>query len=110
MQERRKYPRKNVNQPIKVIDQDRGELIGHLVDISLEGFMVITPNPIAINRVFQVCLELPQELGISPLALGVECLWRELSGDRQTYWAGFQIIDISSTSGEDLGRFIEDHL
>ena len=110
MQERRKHPRKNVNQPIKVIDQDRGELVGHLVDVSLEGFMLITPHAIEINRVFQVCLELPQEMGISPLPLGVECLWRELSGDRQTYWAGFQIIDISSASSQDLGRYIDDHL
>ena len=110
MQERRKHPRKNVNQPIKVIDQDRAELIGHLVDISLEGFMVITPYVIDVNRVFQVCLELPQAAGMPSLALGVECLWRELSGDRQTYWAGFQIIDISSASCADLGRFIDDHL
>lgn len=110
-QERRKYPRTRVGRPLKVVDLDWGSSLGHLVDISAEGFMLIGPEPIEVNRVFQLSLELPEEIGGGQSAyFGAETLWREVSSDPGKYWIGFQIIDISQENIEKIRRLIEECL
>lgn len=111
MHERRKHPRKSVAVPLKVTDLDRERPLGHLVDISLEGFMLITREDLPVNRVFQVGLDLPGEMAPEQIiTFGAESLWRELSGASDQYWMGFQIIDIADAQAETLRRLIDDHL
>ncbi len=109
-QERRKSPRKTVTYPIPVIDSDRDHILGHLADISLEGFMLLAQDPLDINRVFQVRMEIPEACGGQAIPLGVESLWRETSNSHGKYWVGFQIIDISPRDSQRLHMLIEEHL
>lgn len=110
MQERRKYPRKKVTYPIAVIDQDREHLLGHLVDISVSGFMLLSPGPLEVNRVFQLRLELPDACGGHVVRVGAESLWRENSNDPGKYWAGLQIIDISPENRQRIEKLIDEFL
>jgi len=111
IQDRRKHPRKKVDRPLIVNDLDRGEALGCLVDISIEGLMLISPDPVEVNRVFQLSLELPEEFGASQAALfGAESLWREVSNDPWKYWVGFQIIDIAPEQIGKVHRLIEECL
>lgn len=111
IQDRRKHPRIRVDRPLKVSDLDRGAPLGCLVDISIDGLMLISPEPIAVNRVLQLRLELPPEFGASQMALfGAESLWREVSNDPGKYWVGFQIIDISPEHVEKIRRLIDECL
>ena len=85
--------------------------MGHLVDISVEGMMLLSPEPIKMNRVFQVGLELPEEIaGGQTAVFGAESLWHELSNDPGKYWVGFQIIDISAENIEKIRRLIDECL
>jgi hypothetical protein len=108
IEERRQHPRKKVSDPIPVRDEDRGEILGYLVDISLGGFMVLGNQAIATGRVFRLGLELPQPAGTEPLRLGAESLWVEESSDAGKFWIGFQIIDISRTDVLRLRRLIDE--
>lgn len=110
MEERRKHPRKKVSQPVAVIDQDRAQTLGYLVDLSISGFMLLTPRPVETNRVFQLTLALPAECGGQTIRLGAESLWRENSNDPGKYWAGFQIIDISPENGQRIQKLIDEYL
>jgi len=111
MQERRKHPRKAVSQPLKVTDVDRDRLLGHLVDVSLDGLMLIAREALPVNRVFQVALDFPAEMAPDRgVTFGAESLWREMTGDPGQYWLGFQIIDIAPENAEKLRRLIDDHL
>ncbi|MBS1212304.1 MAG: PilZ protein [Proteobacteria bacterium] len=109
-QERRKSPRKKVAHPIPVVDQDREHVLGHLVNVSQKGFMLLSPAPLDINRVFQLRIELPQICGGEVIPLGAESLWREVSSSPGKYWVGFQIIDISPESSQRIRKLIEEHL
>lgn len=110
-EDRRKHPRKRVDRPLKVNDLDRGEILGHLVDVSLNGLMLISSDPIDVNRVFQVSLELPDGIDDGQAALfGAESLWREVSNEPGKSWVGFQIIDISPENAEKVRRLIDECL
>jgi len=111
IEDRRKHPRTKVGRPLKVNDSDRGEPLGNLVDISPDGFMLLSAEPIEVNRIFQVSLELPEQVGAGHAArFGAESLWREPSNDPGKCWIGFQIIDISHENVEKIHRLIEECL
>jgi hypothetical protein len=110
-EDRRKYPRKKVDRPLSVDDLGRGEPLGCLVDISIEGLMLISPDPIEVNRVFQLSLELPPAFGAGEVVLfGAESMWREPSSDPGKYWVGFQIIDIAPEHVGKIHRLIDECL
>ena len=106
--ERRKYPRKSVGLALAVHHPDCGHSIGRLIDISLSGLMLLSLVDVPINRVYQLALELPEELGCGKwIGFGAESLWSESSMEPTRQWVGFHIIDISDESRALLGKLIE---
>lgn len=59
MPEKRIYKRRNLICYLKVVDRDSGTLIGHLVDITPEGIMIMSETPIEAekNYYFRVLIE-----------------------------------------------------
>ncbi|QSA96053.1 PilZ domain-containing protein [Methylococcus sp. EFPC2] len=110
MQERRKHTRYKVTQALAATDLDRERILGHLVDVSLDGLMLITRETLPVNRVFQLQLELPTEMAPArSVVFGAESLWQEPSGDSGHYWVGMHIIDISPENSVLLSRLIDDY-
>lgn len=92
----RHMDRYKVNQRVLVVNSLCDQLLGNIVNVHQEGFMLIGHNvSLSDCSVYQLMFEfLSPVLGKSQIALGAECLWvRETSGEH--CWAGFQIIDIS---------------
>lgn len=111
MQERRKQTRYKVTQALAVHDVDRDRVLGHLIDLSLEGLMLITRETLPVNRVFQMSLELPAEMAPERAAVfGAESMWMDASGDAEHYWVGLHIIDISPENHARLKRLIDEYL
>jgi len=70
--------------------------------------MVLSPEAIPTNRVFQLGLELPADIDCGPAALfGAESLWTESSSELEKYWIGFQIIDIAPEHAQKIRRLID---
>ena len=92
----RRHQRYELQQPIPVIDQQTGASMGALVNITIEGLMVMANSELESNRLYQLALQLPEPVnGFSSIELGVDCLWSRGADQVQRYWAGFQIIDAS---------------
>lgn len=93
----RHMDRYKVNQHVLVVNSLCNQLLGNIVNIHEEGFMLIG-NSVSISdrRIYQLMFQFSSPvLEKNKIALGAECLWvRETSGEQ--YWAGFQIIDIST--------------
>lgn len=95
---------------IRVLDRDQEVTMGQLVDLSVEGLMMLAQEPVDVNRVFRMSLDVPEEIGLGHISFGAESLWVEPSHDTKTHWAGFQIIDISRDNSEKIRQLIEEFL
>jgi hypothetical protein len=107
MRENRKEPRVETVANIPVHDINSGHQLGQLVNLSSEGMMLICPEPIEENRIFQ--LELPLETlhrEYGSLSCGVQSLWSNEANQKGRYWVGFQIIDISPEAKEIIETLI----
>jgi PilZ domain len=92
----RKLERKELNQTVVIHDMINGGIFGELVNITTEGLMVMTDREIETQAIFQLALQLPEQLeGSDQLILGADCLWCRRAENFHRYWAGFQIIDAS---------------
>ena len=104
VQDNRGQQRIEVSEVIRVVDRQTGRTVGQLVNISEDGLMVQSPEPVAENSIFQLSLEFEESSASAtegPLMIGVESLWCNSSSDQSQFWVGFYIIDISE---QDLER------
>jgi hypothetical protein len=86
-------------------------VLGHLVDISLDGFMLLGGEGIPVGRIFRLGLELPEDCEYGEYGaqaeFGAESLWAEPSLEPAKQWAGFHIIDIAPESAARISRLID---
>lgn len=97
MKEQRKSPRKIANQVLEVSDQITGTQIGRVVNISAEGLMLLSQEPIVTDSVYQLDMMLPNPDGNeSKISFGAEAVWTTEATQPDSFWTGFRIIDISN--------------
>ena len=109
-QQERRHQRHAVQKPIPAINLYTDQSMGALVNITIEGLMLMSNEPIESNRIYQMKLELPETInGHDSIELGVDCLWSRGEAQYQRYWAGFQIIDASQISIKIIESLIRDY-
>jgi PilZ domain len=108
MEERRNTSRAKVAQLLSVFDRSNEEMLGNLVDISVQGLLLFSRKVIAVDTVWHLSIGLPAEVnGSSTIWFGAESLWRHEIGEPPNYWTGFQIIDLASVEREKIVQLIE---
>ncbi|MCW9058404.1 MAG: PilZ domain-containing protein [Gammaproteobacteria bacterium] len=106
--EKRKLERCPVTEVLEVFDVHSERQLGRLVDITQEGMMITSQNPIMVNRIFQLLIPLPAPLeGCNEIRLGVESLWSRESHDGACYWTGFHVICISDQDRACIERLFK---
>jgi hypothetical protein len=97
MKTRRRTARKKPNIPIQVIDCNSSSQLGMVVNLTHEGLLLVSQEPIPTHQIYE--LELLLETGVntpSNIFIGAETVWSDQSGMHTNYyWTGFSIIDIS---------------
>ena len=97
MIEKRKSPRKIADEVLEVSDQITGTQIGRVVNISAEGLMLLSQEPIVTGSLYQLEMVMPGEDGSDKLvSFGAEAVWTTEASQPESFWTGFRIIDISS--------------
>ena len=97
MIEQRKSPRKIADEVLEVSDQITGTQIGRVVNISAEGLMLLSQEPIVTGSLYQLEMGLPAQDGATRrLTFGAEAVWTTEASQPESFWTGFRIIDISS--------------
>lgn len=82
---------------LRVFDAQDGHLLGHMTDIDAEGMMLIGENPITVNQVFSVRMDLPQNVMASrQLRFTVESKWCRRDAGVDFYSMGFRLVDIDA--------------
>ena len=107
-QNKRQHVRKPVNQQVSVKNVLSDELIGTVVDVHSEGFLVLGKNYVDAERIYQIELIFSEPVkGDKHIHLGAECLWNREAGMGGQSWLGFHIIDISDSCREKLDLIAE---
>lgn len=114
MQEHRKHPRKRVDRNWEVVDMNREETLGRLVNVSRSGLMLLSLHPLEAGRVVQLRLALAEKAdeGGEPVLPGpavfwAESLWAEPSNEQDRFWVGMQVIDISDENVQALDAILD---
>lgn len=103
---KRKMKRRHLIYYLRVFDVKTGQLIGHLVDITAEGVMLISDKPIETGKDYQFRMALPSEIfNTEELIFNAHSVWCRRDVNPDFFACGLRISDISE---QDLD--IIDHL
>ncbi|MCU7796741.1 MAG: PilZ domain-containing protein [Candidatus Thiodiazotropha sp. (ex Myrtea spinifera)] len=96
MKEQRKSPRKIANEILEVTDQITGMQIGRVVNVSADGLMLLSEDPIVTGSVFQMDMMLPGNAGgDEKVSFRAEAVWSTEATQPNSFWTGLHIVDIS---------------
>lgn len=109
MQERRKTDRLFPNTRLKIFDDDRDELLGHIADFSDSGLMMISRQRVPAGETFNLRIQVPtyrHSVGESRTVptektfyVKVKSIWCEADKFSDDLLAtGFEFVDVSEES------------
>ena len=90
--EQRTLKRHHLIYYLRVYDGISSKVVGHVVDISPQGLMLITDEPIAIEEEYRLRMRFPgAESSLDELIFDAVCRWCREDENPAFYLAGFQI-------------------
>jgi hypothetical protein len=107
--EKRNFKRWQLIFYLRVFDQDTGSLLGHIIDISEGGMMLISEQPLPIDQMFRLYLEVPQDTGPRQhIEFEALSLWSKNDINPDFYDTGFRIIRLTPYALGQLRLLIAD--
>ena len=108
MDDRRKTKRKYLMFYTRVFDAGTGKLLGHLVDLTAEGAMLISERALPAGAQFRLRLELSPEVAAQPyLEFDADSLWCRQDINPQFYNTGFHVAALTPENAAIVGRIVE---
>ena len=81
---------------LRIFDLDSGINIGHLVDITTQGIMMISEEKIPTDKAYSFSMKLPEIItGRAEINFRANCLWSKKDFNPDFYVSGFKIKEIS---------------
>lgn len=107
MNERRKLERHTVSSSLEVYDLNTGDLLGRVVDLHIEGLMLLSEKPIEMFKSYALQVNLPMTLnGITEFMLDAESKWRRESIAGGQYWTGLQFTNLPEDSRHCIEKMV----
>ncbi len=92
--ENRRLKRKHLIYYLRIFDASTRELIGHLVDITTEGIMVISEDALEGGKSYDLVMDLPEEIaGKKEMRITAVCKWTNNAANPDFYDSGFLIAE-----------------
>ncbi len=116
MTDKRKLERKNFIRDIEILDRngpvdEEGELpvLGDLADITVEGVMLVSDEPIAEKAAFQMRIILPEEIeGKDKIEFEAESIRCNKTIHDSIYTTGFLITKLDENNHAIIGKLISE--
>lgn len=103
----RELERHNIHGDVDVYDSLRDIYVGRLVNIHVQGLMIMGEIPLEEDRIYTLELHLPEPIkGQTVIQLGVDCLWVRDADLAGKHWMGFAVIDASAQISEIINQLI----
>lgn len=109
MPEQRKLNRRHFPDYLRLMNENTGELVGHLADISTGGFKLECTNPIAADLEFLLRMDVTKDIADKDyLVFTARSRWCQKDPlDPTLYDVGFQLIGIAPEDVEIFVRIFE---
>ncbi len=106
MQDDRKYSRPRLVDQFNVLDSVTNRHIGRMTDLTIEGMMMVSAEPVKIGRTFKCRVELPRNVyDGQQLDFQVEAKWCDQIESGGIYQTGYEFVDLT-TEHKELIRII----
>ena len=110
MNERRKHQRKYMVFFGRVVDRNSAQLVGNVADITNDGIMIISSQPLALDQDYEMRLDLSKEIfGIDHLDLKGRSIWCKPDIDPTLFNTGFQLQNISKEDSIIIEQIIKEY-
>ncbi len=110
MAEKRKLKRRHLIYYLRVFDRESSKLIGHLIDISPQGIMIMSEEPLEVNKLFKLRMDLPVDVfEKTEIEFDAESRWTKKDINPEFYDTGFAIMNLSYTDGRLIEKLIDDY-
>ena len=107
--EKRNFKRWQLIFYLRVFDQDTGSLLGHIVDISESGMMLISDQPLPVDQPFRLYLEAPRDTGPRQrIEFEAHSLWSKNDINPDFYDTGLRITRLTPYALRQLRLLIAD--
>ncbi|MDR0362127.1 MAG: PilZ domain-containing protein [Planctomycetota bacterium] len=94
---------------LRVFDRDTGAILGHLVDITPKGIMILRDSPIEVGNKYSLRLRWRNSVGRLQVAeFEGECKWCRPDVNPDFYGAGFAISAASDEHVKAIAELIGD--
>ena len=95
---------------LSVYDSSKSHLLGHLIDLNINGMMLLSRKPIATGIEFNTKINVPAEKdGIDSedqVLLKAKSMWSRPDTDPNFYNTGFQFIGLNREAKSDIEQLI----
>jgi hypothetical protein len=96
MENKRRLKRRHLIYYLRVFDVTNGQLVGHLVDITKEGLMLISELPLINEKQYSFRMVLPAEiLNKAELTFVATVIWCKKDVNPDFYATGFRMVSIA---------------
>lgn len=107
-EDRRMTQRKFIMYYSRIFDAGTENLVGHLGDISIGGLMMISDEPLVVDWIYRLKLELDDDISPEPfLILTARSRWCQPDVTPQSYNTGFALEDVSPEAQEIIQRIVD---
>lgn len=107
----RKVDRRHLIYYLRVYDAKSGDLLGNLVDISTRGIMLVSDNPLPLEKNSMLRMVLPDTVeGSKEVEFEAVSRWCKNDINPDFFDTGFELIDPSSNFLEVVDKLVEDCL
>jgi len=108
MKDFRRRPRDVVDQYLPVIDRDTGQLVGYLTDVTVDGGMLQSEEPIEESRLFHLRMDLGEEIqGSSYIDVNAHSKWCRKERNAVFHNTGFEFVDVNDQERERIAELAE---
>ena len=109
MKEKRKHKRVNLFYYLEIIDNKTDKSLGHLVDITPEGLMMISEEEIPTGKEFHLKMLLPETAYGNKKAISFKAnsRWAKRDVNPAFFASGYQIVDIGPVESETITSLID---
>jgi len=92
---------------LRIFDNNSGNNLGHLVDITTQGIMMISEKPIQAGQDFSMRMQLPGVItGCEEIEFSAHCLWCKKDINPDFYVSGFKINTITPQEAKTITALI----
>lgn len=108
-EERRKIARRHLVFYLRIFDGMSSRVLGHLVDISTKGAMLVCDEPIQLNQEFRLRMRLPTDIGgRTELVIDATSMWCRPDTNPDFFLVGFRLTALGSEYKGCIKRLITD--